>query len=191
MPTFLSDPSLSLYGLLAVVFIVALAVWYRRRDRKSLIAAGVTGLLLFGLCLIDLTFESPREEATRRVQTMAVAASAATLDPARFVEQLSPTFQHNGGNREKVRTSGVWGLIRQHNARAVVWGFGKSEFEQIGENEIEIGFYCKAEATGFPGPGVWYAKGRFIRDPDGQFRAKGIKFINIQDRSDATIPGFP
>lgn len=191
MPTFLSDPSLALYALLAVTLIVALAVWSRRRDRKSLLAASISAALLLGLYLIDVSFDSPREEATKRVEAMAAAATAA--DPARFVEQLSPKFTINGGDREKVRNSGVWNLIRQHSARVAVWGFGKGEFQEVGADEIEIGFYCKGEAAGFQGALVRFAKARFVRDPDGKWRAKGIKFYAVEGGRDREepIPGFP
>lgn len=191
MPTFLSDPSLALYALLAVTFIVTAAVWYRRRDRKSLLAMLVAGAVLVGLYLIDVSFDSPREEATKRVEAMAAAASAG--DPARFVEHLSPKFAINGGDRERVRNSGVWNLIRQHSARVAVWGYGKGEFEEINENEIEIGFYCKGEAAGFQGALLRFAKGRFVRDPDGKFRMKGIKFYSVEGGRDREepIPGFP
>ena len=123
MPTFLSDPSLSLYLVLAVAFVIALAVWYRKRDRKSLLAALAFGLLVLGLYLIDASFESPREQANRRVLAMAEAATA--RDPARFVEQLSDSFNYRGATKEQMRTAGIWTTLRNFNARVAVWGFGK------------------------------------------------------------------
>jgi hypothetical protein len=189
MPTFLSDPSLVLYALLGVAFIISLAVWSRRRDRKSLLAVGGAGLLLLGLFLLDRAFESPREEANRRIETLAAAATA--VNPDLFVEQLSPSFKHNGADRERVRTAGFWNLIRQHNARVAVWGFGKGEFEEIGDNEIEIGFYVKGEAAGFQGALIRRAKARFVRDRDSAWRAKGIKFFSVEENREEPVPGFP
>jgi hypothetical protein len=189
VPTFLSDPSLSLYLVLAVAFVIALAVWYRKRDRKSLLAALAFGLLVLGLYLIDASFESPREQANRRVLAMAEAATA--RDPARFVEQLSDSFNYRGATKEQMRTAGIWTTLRNFNARVAVWGFGKGEYEEIGENEIEIGFYAKGEAAqGFR----WYfMRARFIRDPDGQYRVKTVKFYLPEGNrtNEDAPPGFP
>jgi hypothetical protein len=189
VPNILSDPSLSLYLVLAVTFVIALAVWYRRRDRKTLLAALALGLLVLGLYLVDVSFESPREQANRRVQLMAVAATA--RDPERFVEQLSDSFNYRGVTKQQMRTSGIWATLRNFNARVAVWGFGKGEFEEIGENEIEIGFYAKGESPqGFR----WYfMRARFVRDTDGQFRAKTVKFYAPEGgrTNEDPPPGFP
>lgn len=188
MPTFLSDPSLSLYGVLAVAFIVAAAVWSRKRGRNSLLAALGFGLLLLGLFLVDRSFESPREQANRRVQLMAEAATA--RDPARFVEQLSDSFNYRGATKEKMRTSGIWDVLRNYNARVAVWDLSQSDATELGDNEIEIGFYVKGEAPqGFK---IYRMKARFVRDPDGQFRVKTVKFFSPEggNQEDAP-PGFP
>lgn len=189
MPTFFSDPSLSLYLVLAVAFVIALAVWSRKRDRKSLLAALAFGLLLLALVLVDRSFESPREQANRRVQLMADAATA--RDPDRFVEQLSDSFSYRGATKQQMRTSGLWTTLRNFNARVAVWGFGKGEFEEIGENEIEIGFYAKGESP--QGFRMYFMKARFVRDPDGQFRAKTVKFYAPEGgrTNEDPPPGFP
>ncbi len=189
MPNFLSDPSASLYLVLAVGFVIALAVWIRRRDRKSLVAVALIGLPLLALALLDFSFESPREQANRRVQLMADAATA--RDPDRFVEQLSDSFNYRGATKQQMRTSGLWATLRNFNARVAVWGFGKGEFEEIGDNEVEIGFYAKGESP--QGFRYYFMKARFVRDPDGQYRAKSVKFYAPEGgrTNEEPPPGFP
>jgi ABC-type nickel/cobalt efflux system permease component RcnA len=190
VPAFLSQPPTALYLVLAVGFVIALAVWYRRRDKKSLLAMSGFGAILLGIYLVDRSAESPREQANRRAQAMAEAATA--QDRARFLEQLSDSFNYNGANKEKMRTSGMWDLIRNYNARIAVWGFGTPDYVEHGENEIEIGFYVKGESPGHL-PLTRFIRARFVRDPDGQFRAKTVKFYSTDgglNREDPP-PGFP
>lgn len=71
MPNVLSDPPFLLYAILFIGFVIAGAVWYRLRSRKSLIAVAILALLLGALILIDRLVESPREESVRRVEAMA------------------------------------------------------------------------------------------------------------------------
>ncbi len=101
MPNFLSDPPFLLYAILFIGFVVAGAVWYRLRSRKSLIAVTAIGALLGVLILIDRFVESPREESVRRVEAMAAAATA--RDPTRFVEQIAKSFAYNGKTREDAK----------------------------------------------------------------------------------------
>ncbi len=188
MPTFLSDPSLSLYLVFAVAFIVAAAIWSRKRGRNSLLAALGFGLLLLGLYLVDVTFESPREQANRRVLAMADAATA--RDPERFVEQLSDSFNYRGANKQQMRTADIWNVLRNYNARVVVWDLSNADYTEHGDNEIEVGFYVKGEAA--QGMKIYRMKARFVRDPDGQYRVKTVKFFSPEggNQEDAP-PGFP
>jgi hypothetical protein len=192
MPTALSDPSLALYVILIVVAAVTGMMWSRNRSRSNKINFGIAAAALIALFLIDWFVESPREEASRRVREMAAAASDPP-NPDRFVENVSESFSHNGKGREAVRTSGAWDLVRQHNVRVAVWSLDRSEFQQISENEIEIGFYAKAESPREI-PELWrQCKARFIRDPDGAWRVKGIKFYSpgVSGRQEDPIPQFP
>ncbi len=191
MPNFLSDPPFLLYAILFIGFVVAGAVWYRLRSRKSLIAVTAIGVLLGALILIDRFVESPREESVRRVEAMAAAATA--RDPTRFVEQLAKSFAYNGKTREDVRNSGIWNLIREYNARVAVWGLGKDDFQILSDTEIEFGFYAKGQASGHPAAEVRYILSRFVKEADGAYRLKSMKFYSLQNgnRAEEPITGFP
>jgi hypothetical protein len=191
MPTFLSDPPPAVYLVLIGAVLVTGVIFARYQDRKRLRPLGVALALLGLVYLIDRIFESPREEATRKVEAMAEAATAA--DPTRFVESVSPSFQYHGADREKLKASGAWHLIRSNNARIAVWDFSRAAFEQISDTELEIGFYAKAQAPG-RGALVRYIKARFVKDPDGQWRVKTFGFYNPAEHGlnqEEPIPGFP
>jgi hypothetical protein len=195
MPTLLSDPSSSVYLLLAAAGITTLVVWLGRRDRKSLaVLLGVVGAIAL-VFLIDRLFESPREEAERRVRVMVRAADA--KDPEAFVAQLADTVEIHGSNgaskwvrRDEIRNSSFWGLLRQFNIRVAAWDFSRSDVKQIDRDTIEIGFLAKGEGDGKPFP--YYIRTTFARQPDGQFKLSAFRAFEPLDRSKpATIPSFP
>ncbi|MGL4422209.1 MAG: hypothetical protein ACRCZF_16185 [Gemmataceae bacterium] len=188
----LSDPGNTLYLLLIVVFIITMGVWWRLRSRRAILAVIVAAGLFGLLYLLDTTQESPREEAVRRVQLMAEAATA--IKPDAFIEHVSPRFQVAGSNRDALKTSRVWSLIQQHNARVAVWNFERDDVEYSADgNEVQIGFYAKGQARdgGFV---MRYIRAKFCKDTDGNYRLFSMKFYNPAGagmRSEEPIPGFP
>jgi hypothetical protein len=189
MPTFLSDPSPTLLMLLLVATVVAVGLWLRNRKRTNAIVAAVFGLLLLLLVLCDQFVESPREEAIRRVIDMTDAATA--VEPDRFVSHVSQSFDYKGAKRDQLRTSGAWSFIRQHRATVTAAAFSRDDFEQPTPDTVVIGFLAKGQLPDGQ-RGMWYTKTTFVRDPDGAYRLKGMKFFNpINTRSEETIPGFP
>ena len=67
VPNFLSDPPTYAILLYAIAAMIAIAVWYRRRDRKSQAAMIAVLAIVAALIFVSYKFESPREEAIRRV----------------------------------------------------------------------------------------------------------------------------
>ena len=190
MPTALSDPSSTLYFVLAVIVVITGAFWIKNRTRPTLIAFAGSAALLLGLFLIDRLIESPREEASRRVEAMAAAATAA--NPDAFLENISKSFNYKGADRERLRQSGAWGLIRQHQARVAVWGLGHDDYSRPNDNEVEVGFYAKAQTPSNEAL-LRYVKATFVKDPDGAYRLKTFKFFSpgINGRAEDPIPQFP
>jgi hypothetical protein len=124
---------------------------------------------------------------------MAMAAAAMAADPDRFLEHVSTSFQMQGKNREQVKAMPAWGMIRTLRARIAVWGFSPDTYQEISDKEIEIGFYVKAETASKDGMAMWEARARFVKDPDGQYRLKTLKFYNPAEgglKAEVQIPGF-
>src|SRR4051812_3030344 len=99
MPTFLSDPAPAFYLILLVLAVIAGGVWFRFRDRGSLVRLAIALALLLVLFLVDSLVESPREEGIRKVNEMCAAATEP--NPDKFVANVSDSFDYAGANKEK------------------------------------------------------------------------------------------
>lgn len=196
MPEFLSDPTPTFMIVLGIFVLIAVGFWWSQRSRRSLIviAAAVGVLGLFLLC--DTLFESKREQATQHIEAMIEAMNKRDADA--FVSHLSESFtmQKSGAGtagKEAIRKSHVWGKIEAYDARVAVWDLGHDSYKTINDNEFEIGFMAKGE---IPDGGFLqrYVRAFFIKDPDGEYRVKTIKFydpLNGGMNSESPIPQFP
>lgn len=194
MPTFLSDPAPAFYLILLGFAVVTGAIAARYQDRPSLIRFGIAIAVLLLAYLIDKSFESPREEAVRRVQAMAQAADA--KNPDAFVEHLADSFEYRGGEKptnakkDEMRTAPFWDMLRQINARVTVWDFSRDDVKQVDANTIEIGFSGKGESDNRPM--MLYMKATFRKQPDGQWKLTAIASFKFEKHDEAlAIPNFP
>jgi hypothetical protein len=188
MPAFLADPSPALLLLLGIAALITLGVWFRWRNKKVLIAA-VALLLLLGLTLLlGSMYESPREQAVRRIYLMCEAATKSDGD--KFIEQVSHSFKVGEVKRDALKVHPAWVLIRDYKVTVTASGFSRDDFQQISDSECVIGFITKADAQGTPM--LRYTKGTFIKDPDGVWRLKNVAFFNaFKNNEPEPIPGFP
>ena len=196
MPELLSDPTPTFFIVLGIFTLIAVGVWWSQRSRRSLIGVAISLSLLGLFWLCDTLFESRREQATRQVEALAEAATQ--HDANAFVSHLSDSFTMNtsrGGsaNKEAVRKSAAWGMMEAYNVRAAVWAFDRNTYKSINDNEFEIGFMAKGALP----DGKFmerYARAFFVKDPDGEYRVKSIKFYDPLDggmNSESPIPQFP
>ena len=98
MPTFLADPPQAVIVLLVAGLLVTGLIWMNRRGRKVAIAFLVLLALTCLVVLVDRLFESPREEAVRRVQAMVAAADH--HDPDAFVAHVADTVEYKGESQD-------------------------------------------------------------------------------------------
>ena len=195
MPTFLSDPPFSVYLVLAAAFLVAFAVWFGNRTRRSLAALGVVGAVLAVVFLIDTLFESTREEAVRRAQAMVKAADA--RDTEAFVSHVADKFEYRGEGqpvsvtRDQLRKSQMWEVLRQYNAHVAAWDFARADVEHVNDDTVEIGFLAKGEGQGTQVP--IYLRAKFARQADGQMKLVAVASFDPLKRVNErkTIPYFP
>ena len=63
----------------------------------------------------------------------------------------------------------------------------------LSDTEIEFGFYAKGQASGQPGAVLRYIRTRFVKEADGSYRMKSMKFYSLENgnRVEEPIPGFP
>jgi hypothetical protein len=186
MPTFLSDPPQAVYLILGALVFATGLVWFNRRSRKSLAVFLGVMLLAVAVGLIDMLFESPREEAVRRVKAMAHAADA--KDNEAFVSHLADTVTYQGDSaatislsREDLRRAPFWTQLRQLNAHVAVWDFSRTDVKEIDDKTIEIGFLAKGEADGKQMP--MYFRATFTRQPDGTMKMSSFASYDPMTRN--------
>ncbi|AMV27063.1 hypothetical protein VT84_21860 [Gemmata sp. SH-PL17] len=195
MPSILSDPPPVLYLILAVALAVTGAIAAKRQDRKSAIPFGIAALLLLLVLLIDRLYDSPREEAVRRLTEMGAAANA--KNPDTFVKQVADkvsvqtdTNQTKVATRDELKKSAFWGMLRQFQVAVTVSGFSRDDVKVIDDNTIELGFIAKAEAEGKTVP--VYMRATFGKQSDGSFKLTALKAFEFIDRTKVfSIPNFP
>lgn len=190
----LIDPPQALYYVLAAALVVSGVIAAQKQDRRAATAFGGAFLLVAVVFLIDKLNKSPREQAVRRVFLMQMAVDAKTPDA--FVEHCADKVTVHTANgkqvvtREQLRTGGFWAHLRFLDVKARVWDFAREDAKEIDENEIEIGFLGKGDASGKPFP--FYGRATFRRQNDGQFKLSEFKSFNPVNRNEPlALPHFP
>jgi hypothetical protein len=172
MPTFLSDPSISLYIVLSIVVFVLFGIWINRRQRGDLIRLLAGVAVLVALFLVDRFVESPREESTRKMQEIVTATKAKSADGVG--KHISESFEYNKWNKARLLewVKSVYGNTQFEGIDTS--GYGRSEFEKIDDNKVKIIFEVWPTSYGLPDY-RHFCTATFVKDPDGQFRMQTFK----------------
>lgn len=194
MPPILSDPPPALFLLLIVAVLISAAILYRRQNRKSLVVFAVIAILLVGLWIVSALYESPREEAVRRIQLMVQAVNERSAE--RFVAQTTDPvdYRTSGGSRmltkAEVRNSRFWGLLAEHNVEAGAWDFDRNEVREVAPDAIEIGFLAQGTVQGKPTP--FYFRTVFRKQSNSEWLLASVSCFNPVNRNQPeSIPAFP
>ena len=187
MPTFLSDPSFTLYVALTLGAFVTGGLLVRKQDRGSMVRAGIAVLLLLMLFLCDRLSESPREEAVRRIQTMATAANARNWDEV-FVH-ISDKFQYDRFDKKTFRDM-VDQRAHQHTATVHFKDFDRNNFEELPDGQLRQGFVAQLSTPTVDRVPL-YVQATFGRDADGQYRMRGFTIYDFVNRSPSGVQKFP
>lgn len=184
MPLFISEPPIIALMTLGVMALVLGGLWLRYRRKLLLAAAALLLVLLAVWVALGLIYESPREEAVRRVSDMAAAVTA--KDWAKFGENVSESFEAKG--RKKADLKKVFDQGVAYNLRATAWDFAPTDPPRMTDTEVVIQFEGKAELpTGEPL--LRHFEATFVKDPDGKFRLKTYKaFDYVQKNQPADVP---
>jgi ribosomal protein L18E len=196
VPTFLSDPSQGFYLILAAIVLVAGVVWFNRRDRKCLLILVGAVAALAAVIVIDLLFESPREESVRRVLSM--VQTAENRDQAAFLSHIAERFTYQGDERpeiaitrDQLRQASFWDLLRIHDVHVAAWDFSRADVVEVDDKTIEIGFLAKGETGGRQLP--LYFRATFTRQSNGEMKLTKLESYDPIKRTNErkSIPGFP
>ncbi|HET6575058.1 MAG TPA: hypothetical protein VFG68_15735 [Fimbriiglobus sp.] len=183
MPTWLSDPSDAFYLVLFVLVVIAVMVWARNRTRGAQVRAGVAIALLAALFVIDRLVESPREEAVRKTRAMATAANEQFVRPADqrtwdgVAAHISDQFDFNGVKKDDLLKA-IAQAPAAGDGEGDVSEFDRSRVEYLPGDKVKVPFVVRIFPRGsnFTAPQArFHVEGIFAKDPDGQYRLRGMK----------------
>ena len=191
MPTVLSDPAPVYLVVYALAAMLALAVWYQRRDRKSRNAmigiVSVVALLYF----FNFWFESPREKAIGRVH--GVIAAMNRFDSGLAVEHVSDRFDYRGAKKSDLRHAALNQILRHHQTVISAWGFSRNDVHDYSDNTVTVGFGVNVTGTLGSRPG-FYVRATAVKDADGEWRINGFKvYENAMQQTNSPefiVPGL-
>ncbi len=187
MPTFLSDPTLGVYLALLLVAIVGVGVWFRKRTRVTAVFAAVTVGLLLALFGIDRAFESPREEAVRRVGVMATAANARNW-PA-VGTHIAEKFEYAGRGKAKFLAD-IGPAALSFDATANFKDFDRDNFAELPDGRVRIGFVGQF-STPAHGMLALYVEAVFVKEADGAYRLLTFTVYDYINRSPSGVQRLP
>ncbi len=187
MPTFLSDPTFGTYLALLLVAIVGVGVWLRKRSRPTAVAAALAVGLLLTLFGLDRAFESPREEAVRRVREMAAAANARNWQVVGT--HMAEKFDYAGMTKAKFLAA-IAPAALHLNATANFKDFDRDYFEALPDGSARVGFVGQ-----FATPGnqtlVLYVEAVFVKEADGAYRLLTFTVYDYINRSPSGVQRLP
>jgi hypothetical protein len=170
MPTFLSDPTDSLYITLFVLMLAGIGIWVRYRSRKTMIAAGIGVGLFLGLLLIDAVFESPREMVVRKANAM--EADFNSGDWNKFEKHIAENFEHKGKKKKEVKEG--FEFAKANKRTLAFWGFQRDDIQFLDGGTAVVGF--DAKPSGADAELLHrYVKAKFVKGSNGQWQLVGFE----------------
>lgn len=195
MPTALSDPSPTLYGILVIITLVMAGIWVRTRTRNNLtrflIALGALGAVY----LIDKLVESPREESSRKVEEMAKASRDKNWDD--LFKNVSDSFTYKGPAGSEHNKTSFRELFKAIEAMypdfkgLVILDIHRADYRVVDEKTGTVGFTVMSRDN----PTIrMYIVATFRKEADGQWRMidfKGYDELKQEHRGpQVPIPGL-
>lgn len=190
MPSWLSDPSPTLYVTLVIAAIIGGGVWFRSQTRNSRLAAIGLAVVLAVVFVFDSAVESPREESVRKVAVIVDAVNDRRPDD--LLANVSDSFEYKGRTKERLAAVPLWDTLRAHNVRVAVWDFSRDDVQSPNDTTCVVGFMAKGESAGRQVP--MYIRATFVRDPDSQWRVRTFAAydpIQKAQGAEISIPGIP
>ncbi len=177
MPTVFSDPPDSLYIAMFIAMLIGVAIWYRYRTRKTLVAAGVVAGLFFGLHLLDRLLDSPREVVVRKANE--IQADFNTGDWTRFEKHIAENFEHKGKKKKDVKEG--LEFAKFNNRKIAFWDFNRDDIQFVDGNTVVVGFDAKPEGADAELLHR-YVRARFIKGATGQWQLIGFETFHPLNR---------
>ena len=187
MPDWLADPSMAFYLVLAAFVLILRFLWFRKPERRALVRLGVAAGVLALVGVIDLVFESPREEAVRKTREMARASSESRLDD--LFAHVSDAFDYGGVGKAALRSYAESAIRDGRWSGASVWDFDRSYYTQVDDDTIQIGFLVQPHGYNV----IYYCIATFGKNPQGEYTLTTFELYNPLQRTNAPpirVPGL-
>jgi hypothetical protein len=184
MPTVLSDPSPTLYVILAAVVVVLGAIALRRQKRSDVINFAIPAVVLLALYLIDMAVESPREQIVKNIQEMETATQ--NKKHADVFKHVSDSFKYKSldkkGLEEKAQL--VEALPNWEGIKVI--GLDRKGFAPKDATTAEHRF--EVQPLRMPGTEYRYDCIVTFKKEGEQWRVVGLRFE--KDGKEVTPPGL-
>lgn len=191
MPDLLSDPPTWMYVILSSPALVCFWAFVRYQTQKSLLRFILAAIAPTALLVCDRLFESPREEAVRRVELIVEALNQRDKD--KVLEHISADFDYHTYKKPLLRNLATWDLITSHNVQFSAWDFDRDDIvDDKLPGEIAIGFSAIGKSPDATIPPV-YIRATFTKDPDGRYRVKTFVVKDPMQKmngEDKNVPGW-
>jgi hypothetical protein len=183
----LFEGRLSVYIFLFLIVCVLLVLWWQRRDRrllKGVVAVGFVTLLYF---VLDRVAETPQEKVEATIKDMADAVGKNDLD--RLFGHIANNFNYRGKDKKAFRER-VQAVLKEYsikNVRLKEIRFLKMDLD-AGRMTVRISATAETnQEWGLAMP----CEGDFVREGDGQWRMKAIRFYHpVLTDDEWDVPGL-
>ncbi len=175
MPDWLFEGNLFVYIVLLLLEGLALLLWYQRRSRQDLLAAGIVVGLLALYFLLDRLVETDREQMERKMNEIVAGLNKRDMEPV--MRHISEKFKFRDYNRDAMRKK-VQDAIADHNIRNIrIWDLEVKEASRD-KKTAKVNFFVKADSDwGTPEPSL-LCRTVWVLDPDGQWRLQTFDLYN-------------
>jgi hypothetical protein len=187
MLTWLVDDPALVYILLAGVAIILAVLWWRSKQGKYLIGAGLAILLIVGVWLLSKYVPTDSKKIQHAVEDMSAGVRSRDLD--RIFSHVAADFRHGSLDKKAFRQASDR-AIREHDVTNVlVWDFQLREVSRQ-KRSAGIAFLVKPEGNWGTPARYLQCVADFVLESDGQWRMKGFELTDPLDKGQPVrIPG--
>lgn len=187
MPSWLIEDLGLVAALLGVGTALLLAVWWRDRQRKYLIAAGVLAVLAALAVGLWSFVDTDQRKIKRTIEEM---AAGIPHDLTRTFGHISPTFRYDTHGKDSLRRAAEDAIRRGNVTEVLVWDV-KVEDADRAKRQARATFTFKIRGAWSKGIEVFFCRATFHLDDDGEWRMREFRVYNPVNINDPlTVPGL-
>lgn len=187
MPSWLIEDLGLVAALLGVGTGLLLVVWWRDRQRKYLIAAGVLAALAAVSVALWYFVDTDQRKIKRTIEEM---AAGIPHDLNRVFGHVSPTFRHGARDRDDLRRAAV-DAVRQRNVTEVRVSNIQVEDVDPAQRRARVNFNFRIQGNWNAGMGYFFCRATFHLDDDRAWRLHEFRVFNPVNVNDPiTVPGL-